>query len=174
MDVTVLRARPDQVPQVLGVLDEAAGWLAGRGIAQWPDRFVAEWVAGQVAAGYTWLAWRGDAAVGTVTLDWGDPLWTDKTSAGYVHRLAVRRGAAGLGARLLGWAAERTRERGYDRLRLDCVTHNHGLRAYYEAAGFVARGDVTVGGAPGQRADDGPRTAVTRYELVWSDHRPLR
>jgi hypothetical protein len=37
-------------------------------------------------------------------------------------------------------------------------------RAYYEAAGFVHRGDVTVAGAPGQRLDEGPVTVVSRYE----------
>ena len=39
------------------------------------------------------------------------------------------------------------------------------LRAYYEAAGFIHRGDVTVAGAPGQRLDEGPVTVVSRYEL---------
>ncbi|GAB3827635.1 hypothetical protein ACFPIJ_07940 [Dactylosporangium cerinum] len=41
---------------------------------------------------------------------------------------------------------------------------NPRLRAYYEAAGFHHRGDVEVGGAPGQRTGD-TRTLVSRYEL---------
>ena len=52
-----------------------------------------------------------------------------------------------------------------DALRLDCVASNDRLRAYYEAAGFIHRGDVTVAGAPGQRLDQGPVTVVSRYEL---------
>ncbi|PZG09983.1 hypothetical protein C1J01_36800 [Nonomuraea aridisoli] len=32
------------------------------------------------------------------------------------------------------------------------------------SAGYVHRGDVPVGGAPGQRSDDGPVTWVSRYE----------
>ena len=35
---------------------------------------------------------------------------------------------------------------------------------YYEAAGFVHRGDATVAGAPGQRLDEGPVIVVSRYE----------
>ncbi|GAA3316118.1 hypothetical protein GCM10020219_034180 [Nonomuraea dietziae] len=51
-------------------------------------------------------------------------------------------------------------------LRLDCVKSNDRLRAYYEARGFAHRGDVPVGGAPGQRLEDGPVTWVSRYELA--------
>jgi hypothetical protein len=69
------------------------------------------------------------------------------------------------GAVILGWAAGIARERGRESLRLDCVTSNERLRVYYEAAGFVHRGDVTVAGAPGQRLDEGPMTGVSRYEL---------
>jgi hypothetical protein len=50
------------------------------------------------------LARLNGAVAGTFTLEWTDPLWTDAGAAGYVHRLAVRRAAAGLGARLLAWA----------------------------------------------------------------------
>jgi hypothetical protein len=44
------------------------------------------------------------------------------------------------------------------------VASNDRLRAYYETAGFLYRGDVTVGGAPGQRLDVGPAVEVSRYE----------
>ena len=55
-------------------------------------------------------------------------------------------------------------QQGGESLRLDCVASNGRLRAYYEAAGFVHRGDATVAGAPGQRLDEGPVTVVSRYE----------
>ena len=56
------------------------------------------------------------------------------------------RAASGLGAVILGWAARIARQQGREALRLDCVASNGRLRAYYEAAGFVHRGDVTVAG----------------------------
>ena len=159
-------ARPDQAAEVLSVLDEAAAWLREQGIAQWPARFEPSWVEDAIRRGETWLVEADGAIAATVTLDWSDPVWLDaEGSAGYVHRMAVRRRGAGLGLVILAWAAEVARQHGCGALRLDCVTSNGRLRAYYEAAGFEWRGDVTVGGAPGQRLDEGPVTQVSRYEM---------
>ncbi len=159
-------ARPDQAADVLSVLDEAAAWLQTRGIAQWPARFEPAWVEDAIRRGETWLVEADGLVEATVTLDWSDPVWADtEGSAGYVHRMAVRRQGAGLGRVILDWAAEVARHRGCGALRLDCVTSNGRLRAYYEAAGFGWRGDVTVGGAPGQRLDEGPVTQISRYEM---------
>ncbi|MFI7617418.1 GNAT family N-acetyltransferase [Nonomuraea terrae] len=166
-EVVFRRVGVDRMDEVLSVLDEAAGWLHGRGISQWPARFEAVWVQDAICRGETWLVATGDEVAGTVTLDWSDPLWADHDdSAGYVHRMAVRRSAAGLGARILDWAAHAARQRGARSLRLDCVRSNARLRAYYKAHGFAHRGDVPVGGAPGQRTQDGPVTWVSRYELA--------
>ena len=159
-------AGPGQLADVLLVLDEAAAWLQGRGIAQWPPRFEPSWVEEAIGRGETWLVKAGGTVSATVTLDLADPVWDGIAgSALYVHRMAVRRHAAGLGAAVLGWAARVARERGREALRLDCVAANTGLRAYYERAGFAHRGDVSVAGAPGQRLDEGPVTVVSRYEL---------
>jgi GNAT superfamily N-acetyltransferase len=158
-------ARPDQAAEVLSVLDEAAAWLQERGIAQWPGRFEPSWVEDAIRRGETWLVEANDTIAATVTLDWADPVWLDaEGSAAYVHRMAVRRREAGLGSFILAWAADVAGRRGCGALRLDCVASNRRLRTYYEAAGFTHRGDVTVGGAPGQR-HDGPVTQVSRYEM---------
>ena len=159
-------AAPGQIDDVLSVLNEAADWLRARGIGQWPERFDPAWVDGAIDRGETWLVRVDGALSGTVTLDLADPIWSDVGgTAVYVHRMAVRRAAAGLGAVILAWAADAARQRGGQALRLDCVAFNPRLRAYYEAAGFVHRGDVTVAGAPGQRLDTGPTVLVSRYEL---------
>ena len=159
-------ARPGQLADVLMVLDEAAAWLQERGIGQWPPRFEPSWVEAAITRGETWLVKVGGTVSATVTLDLADPVWDGITgSALYVHRMAVRRRAAGLGAAVLGWAACAARERGREALRLDCVAANARLRAYYERAGFAYRGDFSVAGAPGQRLSEGPVTVVSRYEL---------
>jgi GNAT superfamily N-acetyltransferase len=158
-------AAPGQATEVLAVLDEAAAWLQGRGVRQWPPRFEPSWVEDAVERGETWLAMAGERVSGTVTLDVSDPVWDGAPgTALYLHRMAVRRPAAGLGAVILGWAAGVARRQGRTALRLDCVASNGGLRAYYEKAGFAHCGDVTVAGAPGQRLDEGPVTVVSRYE----------
>lgn len=170
--VSFRRATSECTHEVLNVLDEAAGWLRAQGISQWPARFQAAWVEGAISRGETWLVCPGRETAGTVTVDWADPLWADAGgTAGYVHRLAVRPWAAGLGAVALDWAAVSARQRGMDALRLDCVQSNHRLRSYYEGRGFTHRGDVPTGGAPGQRLEDGPVTWVSRYEMSFPPDR---
>ncbi len=159
------RAEPGQEDEVLAVLDESAAWLVAQGVRQWPGRFERAWIEPAILRGETWLVEVEGEVAATVTLDWADALWEDDGQAGYVHRMAVRRHAAGLGAEVLRWAADVTRAAGRSFLRLDCVASNRRLRAYYESAGFAYRGDVTVGGAPGQRESGGPATLVSRYEL---------
>lgn len=160
------RAAAQEIDEVLAVLDEAAAWLGARGVRQWPPRFEREWVEPGVLAGDTWLAVDGGQAVATVTLDRADRLWSDRPApAAYVHRLAVRRVAAGLGARILDWAAATAAADGLRFLRLDCVASNRRLRDHYEAAGFRHCGDARVTGPPGARAEPGPAVTVCRYEL---------
>ncbi|MBF8191353.1 GNAT family N-acetyltransferase [Nonomuraea sp. K274] len=166
------RVASGQEDEVLAVLDESAAWLAARSVRQWPPRFEADWIAPAIARGETWLVEVGGEAAATVTLDWSDPLWDEDGTAGYVHRMAVRRWAAGLGAHVLAWAADVTRGAGRSSLRLDCVASNRRLRDHYESAGFAHRGDATAGGPPGGRESGGPRTLVSRYELALTPGRP--
>lgn len=129
---------------VRSLLGEVSAWLLGMGLRQWPARFEDEWFVPALEAGHTWLAHRDGELVATITLQWDDELvWGERLpDAGYVHRLAVRRGAAGAGVELLGWAERQTRLAGRDFLRLDCWSENARLRSYYEANGFEHRGDT--------------------------------
>jgi hypothetical protein len=63
------------VDEVLEVLGEAAAWLHGRGLEQWPARFDPSWVEGAVRRGETWLALAGGTVSGTVTPDQCDSVW---------------------------------------------------------------------------------------------------
>ncbi|WP_051580941.1 GNAT family N-acetyltransferase [Pseudonocardia acaciae] len=161
------RADEHDVDKVLAVLNDAARWLHERQILQWPERFEPHKVLPGIAAGHTWLAERGDEPLGTLTLTWTDPLWTADGRAGYVHRLAGRRDARGLGARLLAWAGEQSLRHAREFLRLDCVTTNHRLRAYYERIGFSYRGDVEF------PARDARLIRLSRYELALGPTRPI-
>jgi GNAT superfamily N-acetyltransferase len=144
--VRVRRARPDEIEVVLAVLADAAAWLRARGVEQWPDRFATDWVMPAIEAGESWLAEIDGQIVGSLVVQWADPLfWTGYPGdAGYLHRLAVRRHGDGLGARLLLWAEGHAAAEGKTYLRLDCVASNESLRAYYERAGYEHVGDVTV------------------------------
>ncbi|HEY8489680.1 MAG TPA: GNAT family N-acetyltransferase [Dehalococcoidia bacterium] len=147
--VSVRRAGPEDVETVAEILEDAAAWILARGIRQWPARFPRSFVSSAIRDHEVYLVLDGEAAVGTVTIQWSDePVWGPQPGdAGYVHRLAVRRDRAGqgLGRWILSWAEERVRAAGRRYLRLDCMAANAGLRRYYEAAGFASRGEVTVG-----------------------------
>jgi len=151
---------------VLDLLAEAAAWTAARGHANWPPRFSRRSIERYAAAGDLYVAEIDGVTVATVRLQWDDPrFWGDDTTdgrAGYVHRLVVRRshGGVGLGARMLTWADEQVLARGRALLRLDVVSHNAPLRAYYEAAGFAHVRDVT-----GEWVDDDGRRNEWRTSL---------
>ena len=119
----VERARPEELGEVLAVLAESARWLRSRGIEQWPDPFPPDRVEPSIARGETYLVRVGGAVA---------------------HAIAVRREFAGLGPKLLDWAAARVREARRDFLRLDCLSENTALRSYYERHGFVYCRDTDV------------------------------
>jgi ribosomal protein S18 acetylase RimI-like enzyme len=134
---------------VLDILVEAARWLASRGIHQWRiDGFPRELVAGDIARGEVFVAMRAGRAAGTLTLQWSDEtFWPGATAAaGYVHRIAVRRDAPGLGLELLEFAERATAATGRKLLRLDCFSGNSALCSYYERAGFTRRAEVELDG----------------------------
>jgi GNAT superfamily N-acetyltransferase len=154
--LTLEAASAADVDDVLAVLNDAAAWLRASGLEQWPERFEPEWIEPAIENGETWLARVDGEVAGTITLEWDDPLWADvEGTAGYVHRIAVRRTARGLGVALLDWAAATAGALGCAYLRLDCLSSNSRLRAYYESRGFLHHSDV----------QDSRRAIVSRCQL---------
>ena len=146
-DITIELATPADADAVLDILQEAARWLLSRDIDQWrPDQFEREPLLAAISRGDVYLARKDGEAVGTLRLQWSDErVWgSDTGDAGYVHGLAICRGAAGigLGHAMLRWAERKVAVAGRAYLRLDCMTANLALRAYYEHAGFTHCGDI--------------------------------
>jgi ribosomal protein S18 acetylase RimI-like enzyme len=141
-------AEPEDLDEIVEILSEAARWLLEQGIRQWPDPFPRDRVAALLERGSFYLARLDGEPVATFALLWSDPaFWGERPpDAGYVHAIAVRRAYAGreLGKRLLDWAEGRATESGREYLRLDCVTDNENLRAYYERLGFEPRGETRI------------------------------
>ena len=54
---------------------DVAAWLRSRGVAQWPARFPTDWVTPTIEAGETWLAEIGGEIVGSLVVQWDDPLF---------------------------------------------------------------------------------------------------
>lgn len=158
-EVTIGVARPDELSAVLALLDEAAAWLRGRGIDQWPATFSgdATWrtdrIRSYIEHGLTYIARdQSGRPVGTFTLTpAADPQfahgWPDgPEDAGYLFRMAVSRTAAGqdLGGRLLDWATREVGRWGKRWLRIDVHRLNPDLHEYYRRHGFIKVAEVTA------------------------------
>lgn len=149
-EIALALARPADMEAVLAILDEAATWLTERGIQQWqPGAFPRQPLAESVARGEVFLAFRVAEPVGTVTIQWADPLiWPEAgEDAGYIHKLAIRRSVGGqrVGRALLRWAEDRIAASGKGIARLDCMGDNEALCAYYRRAGYVDLGECQIG-----------------------------
>lgn len=149
-------APPEELPVVMGILDECAAWLHSKGIAQWAlPQPPHEWekMKRQIEMGHISLARleTDRQVVGTLRIEWEDSLWSDDAQAGYVHSLAIRNDFRGhrIGEKLLDWAQGQIAARGWKYIRLDCWTENTVLRRYYEGLGFRHCGDVEYRGWTG-------------------------
>lgn len=152
-DLRVVTVRPDQAQAVLRLRDDLASWMVERGIDQWrPGEMPLDWIEECTRNGWAYGVWREGRLVASVTLVWADPfVWGEQDEpAGYVHMLMVDRAYAGLGLgrALLRWAEDRIRASGRGLARLDCVSTNVALCAYYESAGYHLVGHRNFAGHP--------------------------
>src|SRR6266540_2735027 len=140
----------DDLANLIAFRDEAARWLAARGIEQWSEPWPSEdlMVKGMlrnIKAGETFIVWDDDGTpAATITVNrWAKPeLWTPEEAAEpalYAHKVTVARAYAGqgLGAELLDWAGTRAAADGAIWLRVDVWTTNEQLQQYYLDQGFT-------------------------------------
>jgi ribosomal protein S18 acetylase RimI-like enzyme len=146
----ITRATPDDLDTLVAFRDQAAAWLASKGIDQWqepwptPDLMV-EGMLANIEAGETYIVWDDDdTRAATITINrWAKPeLWTEEEAAEpalYAHKVTVDRAHAGqgLGSELLDWAGSRAADQGADWLRVDVWTTNEHLQHYYLKQGFT-------------------------------------
>ncbi|WP_406117265.1 GNAT family N-acetyltransferase [Streptomyces anulatus] len=141
-DVRFRLADDTDLATLVRLRDDAARWMLARGITdQWqPGQLDEEHFRRSMATGEVWLAETGDRVAGAWELWWEDEdAWGPQPPvAGYVHRLMVDRGNAGPGAGslLLRAAERRVAATGRTLVRLDCLSGNTRLNAYYLDAGY--------------------------------------
>jgi GNAT superfamily N-acetyltransferase len=148
--VIIAPAGPEDLSLLIAFRDEAARWLAARGIDQWQEPWptedlMEEGMLRNIQAGETYVVWDDDSTpAATITVDrWANPdLWTPEEAAEpalYAHKLTVARANAsqGLGAELVDWAGTRAAVSGARWLRVDVWTTNLKLQHYYLGLGFT-------------------------------------
>ena len=145
----ITRATPADLDTLVAFRDQAAAWLASKGIDQWqepwptPDLMV-EGMLASIEAGGTFIVWDDDTPAATITINrFAKPeLWTEEEAAQpalYAHKVTVDRayGGQGLGAELLDWAGTKAADEGADWLRVDVSTANERLQHDYLRHGFT-------------------------------------
>jgi ribosomal protein S18 acetylase RimI-like enzyme len=142
-------ATPDDLEEILDLIDDASRWLTTKNTDQWsspwPNRGERDArVLRGLLSGRTWLVQDYGIPVATVTFR-PEPnldLWNAREArvpAAYMSRLVLNREYAGMhiGATLTDWAGARGRsEFGAESLRIDVWTTNISLHSYYEKRGF--------------------------------------
>lgn len=161
--LTMRLAGAEDVPEVLGLLNERAAWLAEIGTGQWPGGFGEERIGGIVARGGTFLAEVDGLPAGTITASpEGDAdFWTPVEllePSWYVSKMAVARECAGrdLGGWMLRWVVDQAAASGVTWVRLDAWRTNLRLHQWYSDHGWghlrIACADHRRSGALFQRA----------------------
>lgn len=161
-DLVIRKGGADDLPVILGMLDDAVVWLNAKGItgqwgtSPWSARPTAvAKVRETVTEGSPWIAEIDGVPAGTLTLTPypGTGVAPADEPEAYVRLLVTAPAfhGRGVGGALLAHAAEETRRQGLGLLRVDCYAGSEGrLVAYYRANGFAPAETFTVGDWPGQ------------------------
>jgi len=147
---SIRRATVDDMATIIGMIDEAAAWLATKGTDQWVKPWPSKTARdARVRRGIlsldTWIAENHGEPVATITYrKFGNQkLWTPgelRDPAVYACRLIVRRRWAGdgIGAALIDWAGYRALQTWKAQLiRIDVWSTNLALHKYYQEQGFA-------------------------------------
>jgi GNAT superfamily N-acetyltransferase len=151
MSLVIRQADVAETAAVSAVLSEAAAWLAATGRPMWKaDELSPARIAADVGNRLFHVAVIDGDIVGTVKFQLTDlEFWPDVPQAecAFIHRLAVRRRAAGgdVADALMRWAVDRARSLGRRYLRLDTEASRTRLRERYERFGFRHHSNRQVG-----------------------------
>ena len=141
--LTIQPATDADIPIIEDILLDVVAWLDAHDLHLWERQHVTWPELGKhYPIGTFHIACLDGVPVGCMALLDHDPLFWPDVPAGrslYIHKLAVKRAAAGQGVSqaLIAHAKAQCAQRGIGELRLDCHQHRNKLRALYEAQGFV-------------------------------------
>ena len=148
-NLRIRRGTAGDADTIIGLIDEAADWLRGKGTDQWaqpwPNRAARDGrVRRGLRNGNTWIAEAAGQAIATITYrpHGNQMLWTPGRIVGPGGlRVAPDRDPArsglGIGAAMIDWAAaQAVRDWNAQWIRIDVWTTNVALHSYYEKRGF--------------------------------------
>jgi GNAT superfamily N-acetyltransferase len=143
---SIQRAAPDEADAALAILREVAQWLVDTGRPLWPvESFRLDDVRRAALAGELVLGYTEGRPVASMLLQMRDAFYWPNDPPGealYIHKVAVRRAAAGQHwpSRLIAWARTQAKARGARFLRLD-TADRAALLSLYQRHGFYVVDD---------------------------------
>lgn len=156
MNYEFLPARPEDCPQVLGLIQERIRWMRERNLRQWESVdywsfFPESYYEAAIAEERLYVVKEAgqEKVLCAGVLSFQDPDWSDGAPAVYLHNFASDRNAPGVGGFFLTRAEDYARDHGKQLFRLDCIETNLGLNQYYENRGFQAVGRIEKSGYTG-------------------------
>jgi len=143
-------ATAEDIPAVRDLIQQRIDWMDEVGIRQWNtcnywDAYPMAYFEKRVSQNALMVVRREneERIIGAVVLVDEDDFWDgDTTPAYYIHNLATALDVKGLGAEIVAMCEELVRQRGCERMRLDCTKSNEFLNRYYEEKGYVVVGEV--------------------------------
>ncbi|MCP4093029.1 MAG: GNAT family N-acetyltransferase [Planctomycetes bacterium] len=157
MSSRIRKAQGEELPIVIGILDEVVAWMEQFGDSLWTEEEVSsQAMQADFDAGDYYLVIEGEQIVATFLMQDHDSYYWPEAGKGealYLHRIAVRRAFAGSGhsKAVLRFAMEQARKRGIDWIRLDCDFHRKALNNLYTKLGFAFHSEVVIGDYHGNR-----------------------
>ena len=141
-EITIKQAETGDIPIIEEILLEVVNWLDSTDKPMWSKERVSWQGLKEFIIDNFYIAYIGDNPAGCMAVVDYDPfIWSDikKGESLFVHKLAVKRFAAGQGISdvLLEYAVNKCREKNIKTLRLDTDANRPKLMKLYENFGFV-------------------------------------
>ena len=151
--MVIEQAQLDDIAGIIELFEEAAVWLESKNLFQWPIRVAPRFwsfLREKVRDGEVFVVRGGNGRLlAHIRFDYHpNKVWCDNpANTAYVRGLVIANEVRGqgMGTALLDWAQGYVRQRGFARLRLDCLAENGRLRQYYRDYGFTYVGQSHSG-----------------------------
>lgn len=133
----------NQPDQFLTILREVGQWITDSGHEMWqPDTLTAENLFDEYTRGNCYVMLVDETPAATFVLQWKNPLYyadVPDNTAGFIHKVAIRRQFAGQGlfAHRLDFCRDQCRERDIHEIQLETDATRPALTQFYERNGFV-------------------------------------
>ena len=141
--IEIRKASEADIPVIEDILLDVVNWLDSTGNSLWTKEQVS-WkrLSKDFSPEDFCIAYLDGEPAGCMALVDYDPLFWPEIPKGeslFIHKLAVKRRAAGKGVAnaLIGFAKDECIKRNMDYIRLDCHQFRYKVRKIYENEGFV-------------------------------------